>query len=420
MTGDKSARDTVKLSPRSAAVQLLNAVLGEGRMLAQLSPPEGLAPADRARAERLAHDTLRNLDRADRVLKPLMRKAPPLAVLNVLRLAVVELGQGGAAHGVVNEAVNMVRRNRKTQHLAGLVNAVLRAVPEGLSLTELPAPMMPRWLRQPLVHAWGREAVAMIEAAHASTPPTDLTIKAGKAAPEGGALPTGSVRLNTPGQISALPGYAEGDWWVQDAAASMAVRLLAPRAGEAVLDLCAAPGGKTMQLADAGAKVTALDISAPRMARVQENLTRTGLQAELVVADALHWQPEARFEAILLDAPCSATGTIRRHPDLPHVKDGSEIAGLVALQAQLFDRALGWLKPGGRIVFCTCSLLPAEGEDQLAAILERHPALTVRRPDVIGVDPAWITPAGGLRLRPDYWPDLGGMDGFFMACLETA
>ncbi len=415
----KAGTETV--SAREAAVGLLNAVLGDGQMLAQLSPPDGLSGPDRARAERLAAQVLRQLERIDRVLKPLLRKAPPLEVLNILRLAVAELDGGAAAYGVVNEAVALTRKGRRTQHLSGLVNAVLRAVPDPVGLAALPAPLMPRWLRQPLVHAHGRDVVAAIEAVQAQTPPVDITPKAGAGAvPEGMALPSGSIRLAVPGQITHLPGYDTGDWWVQDAAAAMAVRLLAPQPGEDVLDLCAAPGGKTLQLADAGATVTALDISAPRMARVQENLTRTGLTARLLVGDALHWQPDAAFDAILLDAPCSASGTLRRHPDLPFVKDGSEIEALVALQAALLDRALGWLKPGGRLVFCTCSLLPAEGENQLAAALERHPSLTVQRPDAPWVDPAWITAQGGLRLRPDLWGDTGGMDGFFIAVLRAA
>lgn len=406
------------VTARSAAVGLLTAVLGDGQMLSQLSPPDGLSGPDRARAERLAAQVLRQLDRIDRVLKPLLRKAPPLAVLNILRLAVAELASGAAAHGVVNEAVTLTRKGNRTQHMAGLVNAVLRGLPDPLDLSALPAPMMPRWLRQPLVHAHGREVVAAIEAVHVQTPPVDITPKAtATALPEGEVLPSGSVRLASPGQITHLPGYDSGDWWVQDAAAAMAVRLMDPKPGELVLDLCAAPGGKTLQMADAGAVVTALDISAPRMARVQENLTRTGLNATLVMADALHWEPGTAFDAILLDAPCSATGTLRRHPDLPHIKDGSEVAGLAALQAALLDRALTWLKPGGRLVFCTCSLLPAEGEDQLAAALARHPTLKVQRPVLPWVDPSWITAQGGLRLRPDLWADKGGMDGFFIAVL---
>jgi 16S rRNA (cytosine967-C5)-methyltransferase len=186
-----------------------------------------------------------------------------------------------------------------------------------------------------------------------------------------------------------------------------------------VLDLCAAPGGKTLQLADGGAAVTALDISGPRLGRLRENLARTGLQATIVTADALQWQPEALFDAVLLDAPCSATGTIRRHPDLPFLRQPTDIPGLVALQAQLLDRALGFLKPGGRLVYCTCSLLQDEGEGQVAAALARHPGLVMLKPDVAGIEASWMSDRG-LRLRPDYWAERGGMDGFYMACLQVA
>ncbi len=406
------------VAARAAAVELLGAVLGDGRMLADLAEPE-LPASDRARAMRLAADVLRHLEPVDRVLAKHLRKAPPLMVMNVLRLAVTERAMGAPAHGVVNAAVEMVRRGKRTVHLAGLVNAVLRAVPEEGILDGLPPQRLPRWLRQPLVHLHGREVVEAIEAVQAGHPPIDLTLRTGRVAPEGEVLPTGSLRLSEAGQLTALPGFAEGAWWVQDAAAALVTRLLDVKPGERVLDLCAAPGGKTMQLADAGAEVVALDISGPRMARVAENLARTGLTATLVVADALQWEPEAAFDAILLDAPCSATGTIRRHPDLPFVKDGSEVAGLVALQAALLDRALGWLKPGGRLVFSTCSLLPEEGEAQLAAALERHPGLAVERVELAGVEPGWWTDAGGLRLRPDYWAERGGMDGFFMARLRA-
>jgi 16S rRNA (cytosine967-C5)-methyltransferase len=405
-------------SARGAAVALLNATLGEGQMLTQAATPQGLSGPDRARAERLAADVLRHLDRADRVLKPLLRKAPPLAVLNVLRLAVVERAMGAPAHGVVNEAVGLVRAGKRTQHMSGLVNAVLRALPENIDLDAMPAPLLPRWLRQPLVHAWGRDAVAAVEVIHTLTPPIDITPKPGATdLPDGTRLPNGSIRLEAGGQITALPGFASGAWWVQDAAASMAARMLAAKPAERVLDLCAAPGGKTMQLAATGADVTALDISGPRMARVAKNLARTGLSAALVVDDAMHWEPEAPFDAILLDAPCSASGTIRRHPDLPHIKDGTELDTLLPLQAALLDRALGWLRPSGRLVYCTCSLLAAEGEDQLAAALDRHPNLRTEPPGMPGVDQGWITPQGGLRLRPDHWADIGGMDGFFMAKL---
>jgi 16S rRNA (cytosine967-C5)-methyltransferase len=409
----KGRRMTDGIAPRAAAVAVLDAVLGEGRTLAQVDDLlQPLPPQDRARALRLATSVLRVMEGADAVLIPHLRKVPPLTVVNALRLAVVEIGAGAAAHGVVNAAVEVVRRGKRTGHMTGLVNAVLRKVPGGVPAG--PVQKLPRWLRQPMVHAYGRDAVAAIETVHAGVPPLDLTLKPGAAGPEGEALPNGTRRLAQFGQVTALPGYAEGQWWAQDAAAAMAVPLLAPVAGEQVLDLCAAPGGKTLQLAAAGAQVTAVDMSGPRMARVAENLARTGLSASLVVADALHWAPDGAFDAILLDAPCSATGTIRRHPDLPFVKDGSDVPGLVALQTALLDRALGWLKPGGRLVFCTCSLLPDEGEGHLAGVLSRHAGLRADRPHMPWVDPDWITPDGGLRLRPDYW---GGMDGFFMARL---
>jgi 16S rRNA (cytosine967-C5)-methyltransferase len=195
--------------------------------------------------------------------------------------------------------------------------------------------------------------------------------------------------------------------------------VLAAEPGEAVLDLCAAPGGKTMQLAATGADVTAVDISAPRMQRLGENLTRTGLAAKVVVADALEYQG-GPFDAVLLDAPCSATGTIRRHPDLPQAKDGSDFPGLFALQAELIDRALAMLKPGGRLVYCTCSLLIDEGEEQVKDALERHPGLRVEPEKLAlpGIDAGWIGAEGGLRLRPDYWAERGGMDGFYIVVLR--
>lgn len=401
---------------RGAAVAMLDAVLDERRMLSDLSEPEALSPGDRARARRLAEEVLRRLEPADARLAPLLRKAPPLTVRNILRLAVTEMALGAAPHGVVNAAVALARQGKRTAHLAGLVNAVLRAAPQGpLSGVQ----KLPRWMRQPMVHAYGREAVAAIEAVHAVPPPLDLTVRTGAEAPDGEFLPTGSLRLAAGVQVSALPGYATGGWWVQDAAAALAARLLDPRPGERVADLCAAPGGKTLQLAAAGAEVTAVDISAPRLARLHENLARTGLKAEVVEADALVWSPAAPVDAVLLDAPCSATGTVRRHPDLPFVKDGSEVEGLVALQARLLDRALAMVRPGGRVVFATCSLLPEEGEAQLAAALARHPGLVAERVDLPGVDPGWWTAEGGLRLRPDIWADRGGMDGFFMARLRV-
>jgi len=262
-----------------------------------------------------------------------------------------------------------------------------------------------------------------MEAAHFAGAPLDITVKGDVAAAndalKGEILPTGTIRLANAGQVSALPGFEAGDWWVQDAAAAIPVQVMAPIEGEKILDLCAAPGGKTMQIAASGADVTAVDSSAGRMIRVKENLKRTGLNAKTITKDAFAFT-EGGFDAVLLDAPCSATGTIRRHPDLPYAKDGSEFQALIDQQAQMIDHALSLLKPGGRLLFCTCSLLPDEGEVQVEEALERNAGLTVDTDalEIAGVDALWRTEEGGLRLRPDFWAEHGGMDGFYIAQLR--
>ena len=413
---------------RRSALYLLDQILGEGRLMAELLAAgalDRLPPDDRARAQRLALETLRGLERADRILAKHVRKTPPLHVRNALRLGTVELCQGGAAHGVVNAVVSLIAGHKRHGALKGLVNAVLRKVadqgPEAWAL--LRTPRLPKWLRSPLVQAWGAEAVAAMERAHFAGAPVDLSLRQFDQVPKGltaSRLPTGSLRLQEAGQISSLPGYREGAWWVQDAAAALPVMCLDPQPGETIADLCAAPGGKTMQIAATGAQVTAVDGSETRMARVSENLERTGLTATLRIGDAL--EETGQYDAVLLDAPCSATGTIRRHPDLPHAKDGSEFGALIALQAQLLQHAWGLVRPGGRLVYCTCSLLPDEGEVQIEEALPKLDGATIDRSgfERPGIDPAWITEEGGLRLRPDYWADLGGMDGFYIACLRKA
>ena len=417
------------LAARRSAVYLLDQVIGEGRLLSELigsGALNRLAADDRARAQRLATETLRGLERADRLLAKHLRKKPPLTVHNVLRLGTVELCTGGAAHGVVNALVSIVSQHRRYGHLKGLANAVLRKVAaDGQAAWDsLRVPRLPKWLRGPMVEAWGASEVAAMEAAHFAGAPLDLSARSDPAKVAdnlgGWHVPTGSVRLTDPGQISALPGYSDGQWWVQDAAAAIPVQVLAPLAGETVLDLCAAPGGKTLQAAAAGAKVTAVDVSEARMKRVAENLSRTGLKAELKVADA--FDVTGQYDTIILDAPCSATGTIRRHPDLPFAKDGSEFGELIDLQVRLIDHAWSLLKPGGRMVFCTCSLLPDEGEVQVEEALKRHSDMSVdsKALDRQGIEADWISAEGGLRLRPDYWPEAGGMDGFYICLLRKA
>ena len=423
-----------QVTARAAAARLVLGVLEDRVSLAEQvrrGALDRLAPPARARAQRLALSALRNLSRADGVLKPLMRKVPPAPVRAILRVAVSEMMEDGAApHGVVGEAVAATRAlGAGGERLTGLVNAVLRRASEVPveRWAAFPAPEMPGWLRGRIMSAYGKKAAQAMEAAHARGAPIDLTPKDGDAAGLAGrlgavALPTGSVRLIAGGQVSELPGYASGDWWVQDAAAALAAKALAVRKGERVLDLCAAPGGKTLQLAAAGAEVTALDLSEERLVRLRENLARCDLSATVVAADALSWDGPGDFDAVLLDAPCSATGTIRRHPDLPYLRDGTGIREIARLQADLIDSAAARLAPGGRLVFATCSLLPDEGERQAVAALERNSALAIdpQALDLAGAAPHWRTAEGGLRTRPDDWPESGGLDGFYIAAFRRS
>lgn len=414
------------LAARQAAAALLRGVLVDGRLLSELPAPKLSDPAEIARAQRLAVTTLRWQDRADRLLGRYLRKMPPPEAMVLLRLGTVEICEEGAAgHGVVNAMVSLAQKHKSTKHFKGLINATLRKVgTEGRGKwRSLPAPQLPKWLRKPLADDYTKAVVTAMEEVQAMQPPLDLTVKNGDSAGlaeklNGEVMPGGSVRLREYGQVSKLAGFKEGDWWVQDMAAALPVQLLELKEGEKALDLCAAPGGKTMQMAALGADVTALDLSEKRMARVQENLNRTGLKAKLITGDALEHQ--GQYDAILLDAPCSATGTMRRHPDLARAKDGSEFPGLFELQERMIDHALTLLAPGGRLVFCTCSLLPDEGEIQIEDALKRHADLEVIKPDLPFIDPAWISPEGGIRLRPDYLADQGGMDGFYMALMKKA
>lgn len=408
---------------RRTAAFLLDRVIGDGKLMSELVASGALdrldAP-DKARAQRLAMTVLRNLERADRLIGKHVPKPPPLPIRNLLRLGVIELRDGSGAHGVVNDLVSIAARNKQHGRLKGLVNAVLRklAVDVSKEWDILRTPQMPGWLRAPLKAAWGPEALKGIEAAHHAGAPLDLTPRGDAAvvakALDAELLPTGSVRVRDAGQVSKLPGYRTGDWWVQDAAAAIPARFAR---GPKVLDLCTAPGSKALQLAAAGCEVTAIDSSAKRLELVEENLTRTGLRADVQHRDVR--EMKGQWDTVLLDAPCSATGTIRRHPDLPHAKDGSDFIGLFALQAELLDHAIGCVKPGGRLIYCTCSLLPDEGEVQVEEALTRHKDLRVDRAalDAPWLEPAWITKEGGLRLRPDYWADRGGMDGFYIAVL---
>jgi len=331
-------------------------------------------------------------------------------------------------HAAVDLAVRLAQADRRASRYAGLVNAVLRRIArerDALAGTDA-ALDTPDWLMARWTRTYGRDLARAIAEAHGHEPPLDLTVKdhpdEWAARLRGRLLATGTVRLIAHGPVSRLPGYTEGAWWVQDAAAALPARLLGDVRDRGIADLCAAPGGKTAQLARAGARVTAVDRSARRMARLKENLARLGLGAETVAADALEWQG-GPFDAVLVDVPCSSTGTIRRHPDIAYLKREDDIAALTALQRQLIDRAVEITRPGGTIIYCSCSLEPEEGEAQIAALLAREPRVR-RRPVAaaeVGGFAEFLTDAGDLRTLPWHLPDadprMAGLDGFYAARL---
>jgi 16S rRNA (cytosine967-C5)-methyltransferase len=402
---------------REAAFDLLSAVLDRHRPLEEaLDALPAIEPRDRAAAHRLAAGTLRRLGTLDAVLEPLLRRAPPDAVRHVLRLGAAGLLLlATPPHAAVATAVALARA-RGLAPFAGLVNAVLRrlAVAGPAALDSLDGPRLdtPPWLWT----AWGSAARAIAEA-HQHEAPLDLTLRPGADPPPGGErLPTGSWRYPAGTRVTELAGYAEGTFWVQDAAAALPARLLAVRPGERVADLCAAHGGKAAQLAAAGAEVTAVERDPARLERLRDNLARSGLRAEVVAADAAAWHPANPFDAVLLDAPCSATGIIRRHPDVAHLKRPNDIAALVRQQDRLLTAAAALLRPGGRLVYAVCSLQPEEGEARAAAAFRRLPLRRdpVRGEEVPGLAGA-ITAEGAVHTTPALWPELGGIDGFFVA-----
>ncbi|HEV7263920.1 MAG TPA: transcription antitermination factor NusB [Falsiroseomonas sp.] len=402
---------------RSAALALLEAVMQRRRPLEEAldALPAGLAPRDRAAAHRIAASVLRRAGSLDAVLEPFLHREPPPVVRAALRAGAAELLLlGTPAHAAVAATVGVVPRP-----FAGLVNAVLRKVategPATLAALDAERLDTPPWLWSAWHAAYG-EAVRDIARAHQRPVPLDLTLAPGAAAPEGAEiLPTGTARLPEGTRVQDLPGFAKGAFWVQDAAAALPARLLGARAGERIADLCAAPGGKTAQLAAAGAQVVAVERDPRRLGRLRENLARLKLAAETVQADAASWAPGESFDAVLLDAPCTATGIIRRHPDIPHLKRAADVPHMAEAQARLLAQAVTLLRPGGRLVLATCSLQPEEGEAHLAraAALGLRPD-PIRAEELPGLEAA-LTTQGTLRTRPDMWAGRGGLDGFFAA-----
>lgn len=379
-----------------------------------------LAPSDRGLAHAIALAVLRRLPDLDAAIdattpRPLPPDARARAVLRVALAQVWTLGT--PPHAVVATALALIEGSPRR-----LVHAVLARLLREAAVAPTP-PRLPALWAERWMAAYGVAANEAIAVTLAKEPPLDLTLRDASetalwAERLGGvSLMSGHVRVVRAGDVTALPGFTEGAWWVQDLAASLPARLLGVAASEAVLDLCAAPGGKTLQLAAAGARVTALDLSAKRLRLVADNLSRTGLQADLVTADALAWSPPAPPDAILIDAPCSATGTARRHPDVLYLKAARDLGPVLSLQAELLARAIGWLAPGRRAVYCVCSLEPEEGEAQVARLLAADPGIA-NDPILPHELPRGCAPGpeGWLRTLPGQIAD--GLDGFFMARLR--
>ncbi|MBO9580921.1 MAG: SAM-dependent methyltransferase [Sphingobium sp.] len=410
---------------RRAALRLLDAVLRRGQPLetALHSAAQGLPGPDRALVHAIAAGVLRHMPDLDTLIDGATTKPLPddAKARTVLRLALAQaLLLDTPHHAVVATALPLVDGGpRKLVH--GVLGNLLRS---GVTLPDPPS--LPEAARARWQVAWGDAMTSAAQVALGTRPPLDLSLKDPGATADwatrlgGTSLAPGHVRLPAETDVTTLDGFSDGAFWVQDLAASLPARLLGQGGGRHALDLCAAPGGKTMQLAAAGWQVTSVDQSARRLERLSETVERTGLATDIVCADLMRWQPTEKADAILLDAPCSATGIFRRHPDVLHRIGPRQIAEMAEIQAALLDRALGWLKPGGLLVYATCSLEPAEGEAQIAALLERRRDVRPRPIDGI-VLPAGLASdaAGQLRTLPFMLADAGGLDGFFMATLET-
>lgn len=399
---------------RRAALRLLDAVLRRGLAVEQAldASTTGLSPPDRGLAHAIAAEVLRWLADLDALIDSATRNRLPddAKARFVLRIALAQaLRLGTPPHAAISTALPLVDGGpRKLVHgVFGTLNRNGAALPEH--------PSLPDAAHARIAGNWGERVAGATAAGIAAPPPLDLTLRAEVAELHGESLLPGHVRITGDTAVPDLLGYAEGAWWVQDLAASLPARLLGGGSGRA-LDLCAAPGGKTLQLAASGWDVTAVDISQSRLARLLENLDRTGLSATIVTADLLKWEPDFQADAILLDAPCSATGIFRRHPDVLHRVRPRLIAEMAELQAQLLPRAARWVRPGGLLVYATCSLEPEEGERQIERFLSEHPEFAI---DPVLADelPEGLVAhqRGWLRTLPGMLVEQGGLDGFFMA-----
>jgi 16S rRNA (cytosine967-C5)-methyltransferase len=427
------------LAARRIAADILDGVLRRRIALDEQMSGKAAHPGiarlperDRALTGRLVGTVLRRLGSLRQLLQGFLERGLPadaprteiILLLGAAQILWLEIPD----HAAVDLSVRLAQADRRAARYSGLVNAVLRRIAQSKSTRADDALLdTPEWLLSRWTSHYGAATARAIAAANRNEPALDVTVKAN---PQfwadrlhGRVLPTGSVRTLAQGAVTSLPGFADGAWWVQDAAAAIPARLFGDSSGMRIVDLCAAPGGKTAQLAFAGAGVTAIDRSEQRLKRLRDNLSRLSLTAEIVAADALEWRSPP-FDAVLLDAPCSSTGTIRRHPDIPWIKSETDITTLASLQTRLLDRAVELTQPGGTLIYCVCSLEPEEGEQQIEALLLRDPRVkrnAIKAGEVAG-HAEFINAAGDLRTLPAQLPDpdphWSGLDGFYAARLS--
>lgn len=428
----KNNNDSSGMASRLVAIDALEAIFQHGDFFDSISYGDdfrSLSPEDKSLVRATVYAVLRDCDVIDTAISVFCEK--PIApnkqeAMQAMRVGFAQIFiMKMPEYAVVDSVVEAVKAT-KARYLADLVNAIMRrAVRE---LKQLPAPIMPRtipaWMWQGWINAYGADVASRIVRSSMQAAPLDISVRAAAAAwarKLGGIVMSNDViRIEARPDVAKLPGFSEGVWWVQDVASSIPVKLLPQPAGKKVLEIGAAPGGKTAQLAMAGADVIALDRSDKRLDKLRQNMERLKLNVKAVAADVFEYEPEGKFEAILLDAPCTATGTIRRHPEIPFIRRESDIDEMQELQSRMLDRAADWLEVGGVLIYCVCSLQPEEGEKQINDFLSRHSEyarMKIRDEEMSWLNENWQTADGDARILPSFWSDKGGMDGFFIARL---
>ena len=411
---------------------MLGKILVEKKMISDIKewddfPFKSLLPEHKARSLSLLEGILRNMSTLDAVINPYLNQKTSIRVMNILRICSAEIFIDKIAiHAAVDSAVRLAKLDKKLVRFSGLINAVCRKISKKpINKNILAMASLNKEFSVLLEKTYELDFIKKFGLAQARRPPLDITIKDENGSKkyesllEGKMLPSGSLRLSHHRQVSKLSGFDEGDWWVQDFSAAIPVRLLNDISGLSVLDVCAAPGGKTMQLASKGALVTAIEVSKKRSKTLSKNLIRTRLKANIIIEDICNLKTKELFDVVLVDPPCSSTGTIRRNCDLQFLEPLKRINNLIKQQTSILKKSMQMVKIGGRLLYCTCSIMPEEGEDIINKLLKDHSSwkqLPIEA-EKLGIQSEWVDGFGGLRLQPNFWESIGGMDGFYIAIL---